>query len=206
MGLFINHNRHPDVYKNHLDIKEPNQGVYKQDYLSEIIEEQQRENDLLRDSFHEMENSYKKQSRIQSRRMANIRYNLEKLEDKQTKQKEVESNVIESLGRYEDKNGELTLKMDHQIELQHKLASQLAEQGDVQHEVIKRLENQEAISEKLLRQIDNFRSILYERTNYLAEKIEKGNTSTSSYVYKMITANKEPVIHEEIKEKQKTLE
>lgn len=206
MGLFINNDKHPDVFKNQLDIKAPNQGVYKQDYLSEMIEEQKRTNDSLKKSFQELENAYQKQSRVQSNRMTSIRYNLEKLEDKQIKQKEVESDVIESLERYEGKNEELIMKMDQQMELQQKMATQIAEQENFQDEVVSRLENQEAISEKMLRQIDNFRSILYERTNYLAEKIEKGYTSTSSYIYKMMSSNKEPIVQPEIKEKEKIVD
>jgi len=90
--------------------------------------------------------------------------------------------------------------------LQQKMATEIAKQESLQHSVVNRLENQEALAEKMLRQMENLRSILYERTNYLAEKIEKGYASTSSYIYKMMKTNKDPVIHEEIKEKQKTLE
>lgn len=207
MALFINKDKHPDVFKSKLDIKEPNQSVYKQDYMSEMMKEQKQANELLRKSFMELEKEYQKQTQLQSRRMTSIKYNLKKLDDRSTEQKEVESGVIDSLERYEHKNGELISKMDQQIELQQKMATEIAKQENLQHEVVNRLENQEAISEKMLRQMENLRSILYERTNYLAEKIEKGYASTSSYIYKMMkTTNKDPVIHEEIKEKQKTLE
>ena len=206
MGLFINHDKHPDVFKNQLEIKEPNQTVYKQDYLSEMIEKQKQANDSLRNSFRELESAYEKQTRLQSRKITSIRYNLKKLDDRSTEQKEVENDVINSLKNYGGKNEELVLKMDQQLELQQKMATQIAKQENVQHEVVNRLENQEAISEKVLRKIDDFRSILYERTNYLAEKIEKGYTSTSSYVYKMMTANKESVIQQEVKEKENSID
>lgn len=206
MALFINNDKHPDVFKSQLDIKEPNQSVYKQDYMSEMIEEQKEANELLRKSFQELEDEYKKQTQLQSKRMTSIKYNLKKLDDRSTEQREVESGVIDSLERYKSKNGELISKMDQQIELQQKMATEIAKQEKLQHGVVSRLENQEALAEKMLRQMENLRSILYERTNYLAEKIEKGYASTSSYIYKMMKTNKNPVIHEEIKEKQKTLE
>lgn len=206
MALFINNDKHPDVFKSQLDIKEPNQSVYKQDSMSEMIKEQKEANELLRKSFRELEEEYKKQTQLQSRKITSIKYNLKKLDDRSTEQKEVESGVIDSLERYKSKNGELISKMDQQIELQQKMATEIAKQESLQHSVVNRLENQEALAEKMLRQMENLRSILYERTNYLAEKIEKGYASTSSYIYKMMKTKKDPVIHEEIKEKQKTLE
>lgn len=206
MGLFINHDSHPDVFKNRLEIKEPNQEFYKQDYLSEVIEKQKQANDLLSDSFQKLEHAYRKQSRIQSRRLVSVRYNLEMLKDKQIKQKEVENNVVESLERYEDKNGELILKIDQQTELQQKMLTQIVDQENLQLEVVSRLENQEALAEKILRKIDDFRSIIYERTNYLAEKIEKGYTSTSSYIHKLITTTEDSDIQHDIKVKQKSVD
>lgn len=200
MGLFINNDKHPDVFKNQMEIKASNQGFYKQDYLSEMIEEQRRANESLEKSLQELDDMHKKQSQIQSNEMMNIRYSLEVLEDQQIKQEAIEGGVIESLERYEGKNEELVMKMDQQVALQQQITAQIDEQEKNQHEIVNRLENQEALSEKMLRQIDNFRSILYERTNYLAEKIEKGYNSTSSYIYKMMTTNKGPDIQEEIKQ------
>lgn len=58
----------------------------------------------------------------------------------------------------------------------------LLSRRDKQDEVLNRLEHQEALTEKITRQIEYFRSILFERTNYLAEKIESGYHHTSSYI------------------------
>jgi superfamily II DNA/RNA helicase len=40
-------------------------------------------------------------------------------------------------------------------------------------QIEKRMETQEALLSKISRQLDNFRSILFERTHHIAEKIEK---------------------------------
>jgi hypothetical protein len=55
------------------------------------------------------------------------------------------------------------------------------------------LDKQEALTEKIYRQLNHIRSILFERTNYLAEKMDEGYKLTSSYVYNLMTGNDQPV-------------
>ena len=71
--------------------------------------------------------------------------------------------------------------------MQNQLSQQISKQADTQLEVLNRLENQEALTEKILRQIDYFRATLFERTNYLAEKIDTGYNYAVSYVSKLMT-------------------
>ncbi|MCZ2260520.1 hypothetical protein [Sporosarcina sp. G11-34] len=206
MALFINNDNHPDVYKSQLDIKEPNQSVYKQDYMSEMIKEQKEANELLRKSFQELEEEYKKQTQLQSRRITSIKYNLKKLDDRSTEQKEVESGVIDSLEKYGEKNEELILKMAQQIDLQQKMETQVLKHQNTQDEVISRLENQEALSEKMVRQIDSLRSALYERTHFLAEKIEESYKSTSSYINQIISGSELPIVRYKLKRNEKSID
>lgn len=203
MSLFINDDKHPQVYKSDAEIIAPNQDVFKRDSASEMIEAQQKVNDSLRRSFQELEASYVKQAKTQSRRMASVRYNLKQLNDRHIEQQEMENDVANLLEKYSGKNEELSLKMEQQIELQQEMASQMDKQENFQQDVINRLENQEALTEKLMRKIDHFRSILYERTNFLAEKIEKGYNSTSAYIHKVMSVRKEQTIQ---KEKQKNFD
>ena len=206
MGLFINNEKHPDVFKNKLEIEEPNQSVYKQDYLSEILEKQREANDSLRNSFQELETAYQKQARIQSRRITGLRYNLKRLDDRHIEQKEIESDVINSLQKYGGKNEELILKMDQQLELQQKMEAQVAKQENRQNEVISRLENQEALSEKMARQLDSLRSALYERTHYLAEKIEESYSTTSTYISKLINGSELSTGRYKLKRNEKSID
>ena len=206
MGLFINKDKHPDVFKNHLEIKEPNQGVYKQDYLSEIIEKQRQANDSLRNSFQELESAYQKQTQIQSRRLTGIRYHMKRLDDRHIEQKEIESDVIDSLKKYGGKNEELIMKMDQQFELQQKMEAQVSKQENRQNEVMNRLENQEVLSEKMARQLDSLRSALYERTHYLAEKIEESYSSTSSYINKLVNGSDLSTVRYKLKRNEKSID
>ena len=203
MSLFINSNKHLKVYKSDAEIIAPNQDIFKRDSASEMIEAQKKANDSLRRSFQVLEESYVKQARTQSRRIASVRHNLEQLNDRHSEQQEMENDVANLLKKYSSKNEELSLKIEQQIALQKEMASQITKQENFQQEVISRLEKQEALTEKMIRKIDHFRSILYERTNFLAEKIEKGYSSTSAYIHKIMTVKKDPSIQ---KEKEKSLD
>ncbi len=101
------------------------------------------------------------------------------------------SEVVNKLDKYGFANKQLELKVDEQLDLQNQLSQQISKQADTQMEVLNRLENQEALTEKVLRQIDYFRATLFERTNYLAEKIDTGYNYAVSYVSKIMTKNED---------------
>lgn len=203
MSLFINSDKYPKVYKSKAEIAAPNQDFFKQDSTSEMIEAQKKANDSLRHSFQELEASYVKQARTQSRRLASVRYNLKQLNDRHIEQQEMENDVASLLEKYSGENEELSSKIEQQIELQKEMSRQISKQEDFQHDVINRLDKQEALTEKMIRKIDHFRSILYERTNFLTEKIEKGYHSTSDYIHNMMMVRKEPTNSQE---KQKNID
>lgn len=95
--------------------------------------------------------------------------------------------------KYEVGNDNLTLQMKQQIELHKKIADKLTAQEDFQTGVLTRLDKQEALTEKIARQLNHIRSILFERTNYLAEKVEEGYKLTSSYVYHLMAGADQPL-------------
>lgn len=200
MSLFITNDKHPKVYKNDGKVIARNQDVFKQDTTSEMIEAQKQANDSLRRSFQALEESYVRQARMESRRMTSVRYNLKQLNDRYSEQQEVETEVAKVLGKYSDKNEELSSKIEQQIELQQELASQMAKQEVFQYDVMNRLDKQEALTERMMRKMDHFRTLLYERTNLLTEKIEQGYTSTSAYIHKIMRVRKEPTIPQEKQE------
>lgn len=112
--------------------------------------------------------------------------------------------IVSQLQKYESANEQIIIKMAEQFELQQKMMEdQFSQQDEVQKEVITRLENQEALTEKILRQIDHFRSILFERTSFLAEKIENGYKLTSAYVHKLLAGTDQPVTVLKLEKKQK---
>src|SRR5699024_4863505 len=54
VGLFINHNEHPKVFKNNGKILEPNQGYFHKDNFADMIHEQKEINQSLTNAFHEI--------------------------------------------------------------------------------------------------------------------------------------------------------
>ena len=225
MGLFINSDKHPDVFKNNGQIIDSNQTFFRKDHTADLIEEQQKANETLQKSLIELKNLYYKQSNRQTRQFKylhngiseqkklNFQHEkvddqvlswLEKLDENQmTLKDEVvfkqemmtymdtlnqsNSEVVNKLDKYGMATEQLELKVDEQLEMQTQLSQQLSKQADTQLEVLNRLENQEALTEKILRQIDYFRATLFERTNYLAEKIDTGYNYAVSYVSKLMT-------------------
>jgi len=110
--------------------------------------------------------------------------------------------VVTELDKVGAANEQLDLKVNEQLGLQKQIAQHLAKQEDTQNVVLSRLDNQEALTEKIVRQIDHFRAILFERTNYLAEKIDTGYNYTTSYFAKLMTGDKS-LTHFLINQKQK---
>lgn len=112
--------------------------------------------------------------------------------------------IVEKLEAYGEENEKLASKLNQQGEMQQQLSEQISKQEDTQTEVIEKLEIQEALTEKITRQIDYFRSILFERTSFLAEKIENGYQLTSSYVAKLMYG-KEQTMNSNTTEKKEKL-
>lgn len=245
MGLFINNEKHPDVYKNNGQVLESNQRFYKTNSQAEMLEEQLRMNETLQRSFNELKDTVEIQATKQANQWKNFGNRLYELKKGNLQHKNTENLVMEALKKLDEKNTQLQvtmenerlgkqqvidqinylshsnqefveqldklvlatdlldIKVDEQLDLQKQIAQQMLKQDDTHQEVLKRLDNQEALTEKILRQVDHFRSILFERTNYLAEKIEKGYHLTSSYFTNLVTSSDKPKTHYLIKQKQK---
>ncbi|MDX1807817.1 MAG: hypothetical protein R3267_12390 [Paenisporosarcina sp.] len=216
MGLYINSGKHPDILKNLKTVVEVNQASFRQDTLTDLLEEQQKTNELLQQSYIDLKDVVEKHAIKQTSRWKYVQSKMNHQRQMNSQQKNLDHQVLENLKKVEAKQGELQatldnhepftkdfmnmisqanqevllklteaeeantqlqLKVDEQVQLQNQLVQQLAKQQEIQMEMGNRLENQEAFMEKIMRQIDYFRSVLFERTNYLAEKIDAGYTT-----------------------------
>lgn len=245
MGLFINSDKHPDVYKNQGQIQEPNQSFFKQNHLTDLLEEQQKTSEKLHQSFSELKDLLENQATKQTiqwkffqhgfNEQKKVNYHHEKVENQvldwlkkldgksealqTTLENETLGNkdlmnymnqlslsnqeVANRLDKVGLRNEKLEQKVDEQLILQKQMAHQMNVQENTHTEVMSRLDNQEALAEKILRQVDHFRSILFERTNYLAEKIDTGYNYTTSYITKLFTGSDHPLTHFVINQKSK---
>lgn len=101
--------------------------------------------------------------------------------------------IVGQLAAYENLNEQLVGKMDELVELYDSMSTKITEQNEKQDTVIDNLEKQEAMMEKSYRQLSNLRSILYERTSFVAEKIEESYRLTSSILYKFLSGSDKPL-------------
>ncbi|PGY08431.1 hypothetical protein [Bacillus sp. AFS031507] len=179
MGLFINNSDHPDVYKNKQNPQASNQVISRQDFLSQLIYEQQKANTALKKTLSELGMQSQHQEETHLNQWNHVGNQLNDLQSR--------------LERYEDANHNLAIQLNKQLELQKEISKKMTKQEEFQGGVLQRLDNQEALMDKISRQINHIRSILFERTNYLATKIDDGYKITSSYVYKLMTGSDQPL-------------
>ncbi len=179
MGLYINNGKHPTVYKSKKKINEPNQKFVKKDYLSEVIDEQHQANVSLMNAINEMKHQFLNQEVVQANNWDKIENQLKEIRTSNQKHIEYEEVIMDLLKTQE--------------ELQKQLSEKINKQEEFQTGVLIRLDQQEALTEKISRQLNHIRSILFERTNYLAEKIDEGYKITSSYVYNLMTGSDQPI-------------
>ncbi|MDF2789330.1 MAG: hypothetical protein K0S80_2428 [Neobacillus sp.] len=179
MGLYINNGKHPTVYKNKKKIPESNQSLVRRDYLSEVIDEQHQANVSVINAINEMKHQFLNQEVLQANNWGKIANQLNEISSSHQKHTEYEELIIHLLKTQE--------------ELQKQLSEKISKQEDFQTGVLTRLDQQEALTEKISRQLNHIRSILFERTNYLAEKIDEGYKITSSYVYNLMTGSDQPI-------------
>ncbi|MFJ5762579.1 hypothetical protein ACIQAA_26315 [Neobacillus sp. NPDC093182] len=179
MGLYINNGKHPKVYKNKKKISEPNQKLVRRDFLSEVIDEQQQANVSLLNAINEIKHQYLNQEVVQASNLDKISNQLNEISTSNQKHTEYEELIIHLLKTQE--------------ELQKQLSEKISKQEEFQTGVLTRLDQQEALTEKIFRQLNHIRSILFERTNYLAEKIDEGYKITSTYVYNLMTGSDQPL-------------
>lgn len=176
MGLFINNQGNPGLYKNDAQLNEPNQAYARKDFLTELLKEQHEANLSLKKSLDELKSQYQLQESAHLQHWNQIGSELGALKESNVQHEELELTLIERFNKLEES-------------IDHKLLSQ----QDFQTDVLKRLDHQEALTEKIYRQLNHLRSIIFERTNYLATKVEEGYKITSSYIYKLMTGAEQPL-------------
>ncbi|MFD1362845.1 hypothetical protein [Lentibacillus salinarum] len=235
MGLFINHNEHPGVFKNNETILEPHQGYYHKDNFADMIHEQKEINQTLSNAFRELKTLYHREQHNNASKWKRIGDQLQALREREREQASFEREamewlatldqnnqqlqhiiehddtmkkdvaerveklssaselIVKRLGAYEAANQDIIRQINALADMNQSITNQLTERDQWQDDMIARLENQEALMEKVHRQISEFRAILFERSSYLAEKIEDSYNLTSSYVYKLVSGSDKPM-------------
>jgi chromosome segregation ATPase len=138
--------------------------------------------EALRDLVAKEENMKQvmiEQLKVQSKATLEIAEKVDKVQIEHRELNEQQKEMKAKFDQHEVRTEELLGRLD-----QHEVGTK---------EVLVRLDQQEALVQRMLRQMNDFRSILFERTNHLVEKIESGYELTSSYIYKLMTGSDQPL-------------
>ena len=235
MGLFINHDHHPNVYKNQENVHATNQAFVKYNSLTGLLNEQQKANRELMRSLAELESRYEQQEIAQNGQWKLLKYQIKDLKVNHFHRVEFENQLVQRLETLDKKNSHLqeiverenpvtkpileeinslnnsnremadrlkeneacnqglSAQLNEQMNLQKEITEKLSIHEERQVDVLKRLDKQEALTEKISRQLNHIRSIIFERTNYLAMKLEDGYKLTASHVYKLMQGTNQPL-------------
>lgn len=160
------------------DSEQNQQLLMVKNQLEEIIETMKKNEEL----YSELSNKINLQEQTGVHLLENIENQDTKhqqLMEKLDYQNELQSSIIEKIENYEGSQQLLLSKLEEQTE-------KMEEQTVVQTNLITKIDTQEALIDKLLRQLDHLRSIVFERTAFLAEKIENSYKKTSTHLSKWI--------------------
>ncbi len=157
----------------------------------EIMEQQVMDQLKQADASHQM---LQNQFEVEKLSKQQVMGQLEQLKSSQEMVKKMLESITEA-------NDQLILKMDEQTNAQEKMSEEIAAKSGSNEKFTLRLDNQEAVMEKITRQIDYFRGLLFERTNYLSEKIDQTSSSIRSMTSGSDQQQKSYLISQKQKEK-----
>ncbi|MCM3638080.1 hypothetical protein M3152_10105 [Sporosarcina luteola] len=90
--------------------------------------------------------------------------------------------IAERLEKFDIDQEKLLTKMNAQLEKQDQFSLSLEEQKTVQTQMVERMEQHEGVIDKMIRQVDFLRSVIFERSHFIAEKIDKSYQLTTTYM------------------------
>ncbi|MCR2822492.1 hypothetical protein [Lederbergia panacisoli] len=146
MGLFINKNENPNVFKNNEQIRTHNQEFYKVDYLSELITQQREANEVLTHSFLDLKILYEQQEKTHTEQWTEIGDHLDELRDIHLKHEHFEGEVIEWLSKLNKKNAQM---IENEHALKQEWLEQMSKLSEMNEEIVNRLKKSESANEQL---------------------------------------------------------
>ena len=162
MGLYINGD-YEDIYQTDEAVDDNNQVVYVHDRASERLKEQAHFNESIEEHL----------AGIKATADREYVRNQQKWQDFETDYQ----NILVKLAAISDENEQLSNQVTAYLKSQEEMMERIAIDHTKMEDLEKRMEEQEALTAKVVRQLDHFRSVLYERTNYLAEKVEEATAT-----------------------------
>lgn len=188
MGLYMNDNEHPTLFKNNGPLIDNNQANYHTDNLSEIIKGQQTSNQLVQRAIQVFKNTQTRSNQRQILNFKNLNKQLNELKELHTQHHQIEKHVIDWLQKLEVQNAELRATItDEQISIKN-LTNQMHTIGQSQtefdlhlqkvagsnDEIVSQLTQQNVFNDKIFERLDQYTVITDEFVQRLNES-EKNN-------------------------------
>jgi hypothetical protein len=168
--------------------------------IDKIINDQQQQKQQS-DSFLVKVDNHEKTTEVIIDSLQHIKTHQEQLNESIQNEKLINQAILDQLN-FQDSQIRLT---NSQLDIYVLLAQQLSEQlinqekllkemeqklevQDVYHStVMTKLDKQDAMNEKIIRQLDYLKTIIYERANLIAEKVETSIQSTTDYFHELFS-------------------
>ncbi|MFB7140191.1 hypothetical protein ACFCYN_11095 [Gottfriedia sp. NPDC056225] len=157
MGLFINKNEHPDVFKNNEKIQTANQGLVRHNYLAELMEEQQKNNMNLEKSISDLKPHYEQLEELQTNQWNHVINQINSLIVSNHEREKFDSAMIQRLQ---------ILDANESLEKQT-LIDQMISLNKAYTDLTKRLEKSESDNQTLSLQLNQ----LIEKQNEVAHSL-----------------------------------
>jgi hypothetical protein len=155
MGLFINENGHPNVFKNNTDIVNRNQEHSKIDPLAEWIKEQKDATESANRQLTVMETLLKHQKNTQSNQMKSIRNRLLEIKESDFRRERFENDVMKSFSNLEDTNRVLQQSLKHERILNRELIGQVTDIGQSNQEIANCIKTSTSVNEAMMIKMNN---------------------------------------------------
>ncbi|PEL11958.1 hypothetical protein [Bacillus sp. AFS017336] len=157
MGLFINKNEHPDVFKNNEKIQTANQGLVRHNYLAELMEEQQKNNMNIEKSISDLKPHYEQLEELQTNQWNHVINQINSLIVSNHEREKFDSAMIQRLQ---------ILDANESLEKQT-LIDQMISLNKAYTDLTKRLEKSESDNQTLSLQLNQ----LIEKQNEVAHSL-----------------------------------
>lgn len=149
--------------------------------FDEILDHQSQHRQFEQEAIETLERLDQKHKELQ-RMLENKRKMNEQLVEQINMLNQSNAEIAERLDKFDADQEKLLTKMDAQIEKQDQFSLAMEEQKTAQIEIAERIEQQEGLIEKMMRQMDFLRSVIFERSHFIAEKIDKSYQLTTTYI------------------------
>lgn len=154
MGLYMNDDRHPGMYRGSKKLNESNQVIERQDYLTQVLSNQQKTNRTFNRAIYGLRHSQKKLETRQSNQWKELMEHLEEMRDLSDRHEELEQAVLAWLKSLELKNRKLQLVLKNEQKAKKDLVQKVEDLNKLNHDLMARLDEISELNGRIETKVD----------------------------------------------------